>query len=40
MGGPGKGQKGDEKGGIRPDRNGIMEQPPTQNSIENNIQIQ
>lgn len=40
MGGPGGGHMGGGKGGIRPDRNGSMQQPPTQNSMENNIQTQ
>ncbi|MFR9070316.1 MAG: carbohydrate-binding domain-containing protein [Paraclostridium sp.] len=35
MGGPGGG-----KGGIKPDGNGSMQPPPTQNSMENNIQTQ
>lgn len=34
------GSMGGGKGGIRPDRNGSMQQPPTQNSMENNIQTQ
>ncbi|WP_195940122.1 carbohydrate-binding domain-containing protein [Romboutsia sp. 1001713B170131_170501_G6] len=40
MGGPGGGHMGGGKGGIRPDKNGNMKQPPTQNSMENNIQTQ
>lgn len=40
MGGSGGGHMGGGKGGIRPDRNGSMQQPPTQNSMENNIQTQ
>lgn len=40
MGGPGGGPMEGGKGGTRPDRNGDMQQPPTQNNTDNNIQTQ
>lgn len=38
MGGTGGGHMAGDKGGIRPDRNGDMQQPPKPNGIENSIQ--